>query len=284
MRSPLVCTSARSKRWPLAWAGIVAAVLPVFGQSLSGPVFEAASLKKAIDDHIISHLTGGPGTSSPTRTRMHSSLHELLRESFGLPSWVFVNTDKISDDTYDFSAVVPEGATKAEFRVMLRNLLVERFHIRYHRETRELPLYELRVAPGGHKLKLPASEPPETNAPSFTRTPDGYLTFPRGVNTPFWGNGPRFSVQRVHTTMDEFAAALEKEWIHNPVVNLTGLIDQYDFYMRFDARRETPENDELLGPPLEQSLREQLGIVLRQSKGPHEVIVVDSFDREATSN
>jgi uncharacterized protein (TIGR03435 family) len=239
----------------------VAAVLPVFGQSVSGPVFEAASLKKVSDDHIISELAGGPGTPSPTRTRMHASLHRLLWEALGLPFWAFVNTDKIPDDKYDFSAVVPEGATKAEFRMMLRNLLVERFHLRYHPETRSLPLYELRVAPGGHKLKLAAGEPPETNAPSFTPTPDGYLTFPRGVNTPFWGNGPRFSVQRVHTTMDEFAAALEQEWMHNPVVNLTGLTGQYDFYLRFDARRETPQNDELLGPPLEQALREQLGII-----------------------
>jgi uncharacterized protein (TIGR03435 family) len=215
---------------------------------------------------------------------MHSSVYGLLPEAFGLPSWALVNTDKVPDDKYDFSAVVPQGATKAEFRAMLRNLLVERFHLRYDRETRELPLYELRVAPGGHKLKLTASESPETNAPSSKRTPDGYLTFPRGVNTPFWGNGPRFSVQRVHTTMDEFAAALENEWMHNPVVNLTGLTGQYDFYLRFDARGETAGNDEPLGPPLEKSLREQLGLVLRQSKGPHEVIVIDSFDREATSN
>jgi uncharacterized protein (TIGR03435 family) len=166
---------------------------------------------------------------------------------------------------------------------MLRNLLVDRFHLRYHRETRELPLYELRVAPGGLKLKETANEPPETNAPSFTRTPDGYLTFPRGVNTPFWGNGPKFSVQRVHTTMDEFAAALEKEWLHTPVANLTGLTGRYDLYLRFDAR-ETSTKEELLDPPFEQSLRDQLGLVLRHGKGQHDVIVIDSFDREATPN
>jgi uncharacterized protein (TIGR03435 family) len=84
--------------------------------------------------------------------------------------------------------------------------------------------------------------------------------------------------------MDEFAAALENEWMHSPVVNLTGLTGQYDFYLRFDARRETAANDEPLDPPLDQSLRDQLGLVLRQSKGPHEVIVIDSFDREATPN
>jgi uncharacterized protein (TIGR03435 family) len=257
---------------------------PLFAQSLSGPVFEAASLKKVAEDHVSSDLTGGPGTPTPTRARMHSALYALLRAAFGLQSYAFVNTDKLPADKYDFAAVVPEGATKAEFRTMLRNLLAERFHLRYHRETRELPLYELRVAPGGHKLKQTANEPAETDAPSFAPTPDGYLRFPRGVNTPFWGNGPRFSVQRVHTTMDEFAAALEEEWMHAPVANLTGLTGQYDFYLRFDARRENPANDEPLGPPIEQALREQLGLVLRQGKGPREVIVIDSCDREATQN
>jgi uncharacterized protein (TIGR03435 family) len=256
---------------------------PVFGQSIEGPVFEAASLKKVVEDHFFSGLTGGPGTSSPTRAAMHSTVYVLLWEAFGLQSYAFVNIDKVPGDKYDFAAVVPQGATKTEFRAMLRNLLVERFHFRYHRETRELPLYELRVAPGGHKLKPTANEPAETDFEPLP-TPDGYLTFPRGVNTPFWGNGPKFSVQRVHTTMDEFAAAMEKEWVHNPVVNLTGLTGQYDFYLRFDTRREAPANDEPLGPTFEQSLRSQLGLVVRQGKGPHEVIVIDSFDRQATAN
>jgi uncharacterized protein (TIGR03435 family) len=260
-------------------------VATVLGQSVEGPVFEAASLKKVVEDYIFSdHVTGGPGTSSPTRASTHSTVHVLLREAFGAPSYAFVNVDKLPSDKYDFAAIVPEGATKDEFRAMLRNLLIERFHLRYHRETRELPLYELRVAPGGHKLKQTANEPPETNAPSPTPTPDGYLTFSRGVNTPFWGNGPKFSVQRVHTTMGEFATAIEKEWLQAPVVNLTGLTGQYDFYLRFDTRRETPANDEPLGPTFEQSLRSQLGLVLRQGKGPHEVIVIDSFDRQATPN
>jgi uncharacterized protein (TIGR03435 family) len=263
---------------------LLLALASAFGQSVEGPVFEAAWLKKIAEDHIFSGLTGGPGTSSPTRASMHWGAQVLLQEAFGLPSYAFVNTNKVPDDKYDFAAVVPMGATKAEFRAMLRNLLIERFHLRYHRETREIPVYELRVAPGGHKLKPAANEPPDTSAPSFTRTPDGYLTFPRGVNTKFWWNGPKVSLQRVHTTMDEFAAALDDDCLHNPVLNLTGLTGQYDFYLRFDGRRETPANDEVLDPPLDQSLRDQLGLVLRQTKGPHEVIVIDSFDREATPN
>lgn len=280
---PLLSMSNRSRPWTLALAGIVATVVPAFGQSVEGPVFEAASLRKVAEDYVVFGLTGGPGTPTPTRATMHWTVHSLLWAAFGLPSYAFVNADKVPGDKYDFAAVVPEGATKAEYRAMLRNLLVERFHLRSHRETRELPSYELRVAPGGHKLKPTANAPPEANTLSVTRTPDGYLTFPRGLNTPFYGNGSKFSVQRVHTTMDEFAAALD-EWLNTPVANLTGLAGQFDFYLRFEARRETPGNDEPLDPPLEQSLRDQLGLILRHAKGPHEVIVIDSLDHEATPN
>src|ERR1700722_17298224 len=95
---------------------VLVALAPVFAQSGEGPVFEAASLKKVVEDYNVSDLTGGPGTPSPTRSRMHSTVRVLLREAFGLPSWAFVNTDKLPDDKYDFAAVVPVGATKAEFR------------------------------------------------------------------------------------------------------------------------------------------------------------------------
>jgi len=103
---------------------VLVTLAQLFAQSVEGPVFEAASLKKVVEDYNFSDLTGGPGTSSPTRARMHSTVHVLLWEAFGLPSYAFVNTDKIPGDKYDFAAVVPGGR-------------VERFHLRYHRETRE---------------------------------------------------------------------------------------------------------------------------------------------------
>jgi len=183
----------------------------VFAQTVEGPTFEVASIKKVAEDNVFAELSGGPGTSSPTRARLHAPVHFLLYAAFGLPSDAFINADKLPGAKFDFEAVVPEGTTKEQFHKMIQNFLIERFHLRYHRETREIPVYELRVAPGGHKLKPTANDPPESSSLSFARTPDGYLTFPKGMNTPFYGNGPKFSVQRVHTTMDEFAAALSSE-------------------------------------------------------------------------
>ena len=56
-------------------------------------------------------------------------------------------------DMYDITATMPSETTRQEFQLMLQNLLVERFQIRFHHETRTYPGYELVVAPGGTKLK-----------------------------------------------------------------------------------------------------------------------------------
>jgi uncharacterized protein (TIGR03435 family) len=40
---------------------------------------------------------------------------------------------------YDIDATMPPGTTKEQFQEMLQNLLVERFHLEFHRERRNFP-------------------------------------------------------------------------------------------------------------------------------------------------
>jgi hypothetical protein len=62
------------RRWMLA-----SAAFTLFGQSLEGPQFEVASLKKLKGfPSDIQNLTGRPGTSTPTRVTMRSGLRPLF--------------------------------------------------------------------------------------------------------------------------------------------------------------------------------------------------------------
>src|SRR5437016_3493060 len=86
----------------------------------------------------------------------------------GGPRWV----DK---DLYSITAKAPGGSPAAalipatpnaasppEFRAMLQTLLADRFGLKLHRETRQLPVYALVIAKGGPKLELardPSAEP-----------------------------------------------------------------------------------------------------------------------------
>src|SRR5207247_491253 len=53
--------------------------------------------------------------------------------------------------------------------LMLQSLLEDRFQLRFHRETRDMPIYALTVAKGGPKIKLSEDQtvvgPPDRDAP-----------------------------------------------------------------------------------------------------------------------
>jgi uncharacterized protein (TIGR03435 family) len=86
------------------------------------------------------------------------------------PAW-------IDTARFDIAAKIPPSTAEPEFVTMLRNLLSERFGLVVHRETKELPLYELIVAQGGHKMKAADPEQPSRD-PAATKTFQGKDGFP----------------------------------------------------------------------------------------------------------
>lgn len=62
------------------------------------------------------------------------------------PNWV-------ESEGYDVTATAKNSPSVAQFRLMLRLLLEDRFKPKTHRETKEIPVYWLVVAKGGPKLR-----------------------------------------------------------------------------------------------------------------------------------
>ena len=75
------------------------------------------------------------------------------------PSWIMEN---MGPNLYQIDATMSAGTTKAQFEFMMQNLLMERFHLEVHRETRSFPGYELVVARAGPKLRESPSAPNTT--------------------------------------------------------------------------------------------------------------------------
>jgi uncharacterized protein (TIGR03435 family) len=116
----------------------------------------------------------------------------------------------LDSERFDIVAKVPKGATKEEARVMLQNLLAERFKLSLHRETKELPVYGLVVGKNGSKLKESADQGPDPaaaaapapGAPSGNSGPSAFAPPPppppaNGPGTSFGAGGgapPRISV------------------------------------------------------------------------------------------
>jgi len=160
---------------------------------------------------------------------------------------------------YDMQAVVAEGATQDQFRIMLQNLLTERFHLKWHRETRELDSYIL-TAP---KPKLRQSS-----------AGTGYSL----MGSNFEKDQPIRILAR-GITMQRLADLLVGQ-VQKRVVNETNLEGPFDFDLEFASPAATAPVE---GPSPFTALSE-LGLSLKPGKRPVNVFVIDSADRMPTPN
>jgi uncharacterized protein (TIGR03435 family) len=208
-----------------------------------------------------------------------------------MPGFLFVNLDKAPKDFYEITATLPEGTTKDDVPAMLRNLLIDRFHLKYHRELREVKRFELHVAPTGHKMKdgsKPLPPNPQEQPIYIKPGTDGYVEFVPGRNMGPVGFSGRWGMQRVEITMVDFARELQG-FFGGVMTDLTGLTGKYDFVLKWNTTLNTASPDgtnvaEFSDPPLLVALREQLGLVVRQVKGSSEVIVIDDMAADPTPN
>ena len=275
------------------------------GAEVSTPRFEVTSVKPAAHPSPGDwRITGGPGTASPGQfTAMGAPLQPLIGISYKLKPYQLIGPASIKNDAYDIVAKVPAGATREQFLVMIQSLLTERFDLKFHRESREVSIYELVVAKGGPKLREPekpaaGSPPPDPKAP-FPKDRDGAPILPPGIPNllGFRENGNVRYVARMQPLSGGLLTNLE-QLAGRPVVDKTGLTGVYDFNLLFlseplrvpGPESANPAEPAIAGvasepaPDIFAALERQLGLKLQSAKGSIEVLVVDSFNRTPAGN
>ena len=154
-----------------------------------------------------------------------------------------------------------------QFRALLRNLIEERFKLKTHRETRNLPAYTLLVGNNGPKMSRN-----ETN-------PNG----PPGAG--FKAPGVMFVS---NATMGDFATVMQGNVLDRPVLDRTGLQGRFDFTLNW-----TPDESQFRGtgiqvppaaadaklPGLFTAIQEQIGLRFESVTAPVEVIVIDGAEK-----
>jgi uncharacterized protein (TIGR03435 family) len=269
--------------------------------------FEVASIKTAVitPGRRMTPLTGGPGTAIPTRLSGTASMKELLIRAYGVKSYQVSGPAWMDTELYEIAATIAPGATKEQAAEMMRNLLIDRFHLAAHRETKEMPIYALLLGKNGPKLQ--PADPVVAEAdekalvggfvrPKVTMGPDGFPQIPLDARIPGTfsialssGEFLRTKVYGRNRDMDQVAGMIAQS-VKRPVVNQTGLAGKYDFTLAYESdpieglgepRRSAPENP---GPTIFAAVQEQLGLKLESRKGPVEMVVVDRADRVPTEN
>lgn len=233
------------------------------------PAFEAASVKPS--------RPGGARTRSiePGRiTYLDTALSEFITMAYGLKRYQLSGPDWIlngSSERFDVVATAGSAVSAAEIKRMLGPLLVERFHLAFHRQTRELPLFALTVAKGGPKFRQPG---------------DGGSALPPSPD----GNGG-FSFK--NWSMAYFA-----DWLSilpvlgRPVIDRTGLDGSYSFHANLfnlpkgatpvDMKMAMATGDD--SDAVFSALGEQLGLKLQAQKAPIEFLVIDHADKVPVEN
>jgi uncharacterized protein (TIGR03435 family) len=260
---PLPMTLERSTP-DTAWA-IPAPPAPMAADAPA--VFEVATIKPSNPDR--------PGKVMTIKGRqvitINTTLSDLIVFAYGIhakqivggPSWM-------ASDKYDVTGQ-PEGQgmpNERQLRAMLQKLIEERFQLRTHRESRELPAYVLVVASGGPKLTRNDSNP------------DGLPgLFFRGLGV----------LPATNATMGDLAGVMQLAVLDRPVVDKTGLQGRFDFTLTWTPDetqfasmgvRVPPASTDPNAPPvLFTAIQEQLGLKLESQRAPVDVLVVDKVER-----
>jgi uncharacterized protein (TIGR03435 family) len=266
-------------------------------------------------------MAGGPGSPDPGQLNYSNvTLKNVLMSAYNVKGYQINGPSWLDNERFDIVAKVPKGASKEEFRVMLQNLLAERFKLKLHRESKELPIYALVVGKNGIKMKESPKEDPAPDAAGAPKTPppgafgegeprirmgkDGMPQMPPGGpgrgGMMMMGNNGKMRMQANKQKVAQIAEMLGNQ-LGRPVVDQTGLTGDYDFALEYamdDTMRGpgmmapppdgsgggAPPPSDSTGPSLMSALQEQLGLKLEAKKGPIDLLVIDALEKVPTEN
>jgi uncharacterized protein (TIGR03435 family) len=321
----------RAKKFLLAGAGTVALAGPIAIGLLIGAgnapaihaapeaviSFEVTSVKRNnTDDPPRSIFPLGPGdvyvtnggrfnaTGLPLATFVYFAYKVLGNDGDAvknqLPGWAMT-------DRYDIEARTdgdPPKDSKDQMRLMMRSLLADRFKLKTHYETRQVPVYAaslLKAGKTGPGLELHSVS--ETESPCVTvlspgtqqqPTKPGPGTVTGGFPTQCGGlvgmapSAPgRIRMGARNITLDFLAKQLPyMGQLGRPVLDRTGLTGTIDIVLEWVPDVSTGNGlvgqdftADPNGPSFDQALKEQLGLKLDSQKGENQVLIIDHVER-----
>jgi uncharacterized protein (TIGR03435 family) len=184
----------------------------------------------------------------------------------GGPSWV--RTSRFDIEAKSSAADFPAPQHRLRRR-MLESMLEERFHLKMHREIREVPVYQVVVAEGGHKLPT-ARNQHGTPIVDVPRNDFMYTSTEDKIPDPgkcLMYNTSQYQCKAV-TIQDPLGGM--SLVLGQPVLDKTGLTGRYDFSLRWE-RNNTQS--------FFTAVREQLGLGLVPSIGSGEFYIIDSVEK-----
>jgi uncharacterized protein (TIGR03435 family) len=301
-----------ARKVALAIAGIAALAAPIAVGVMNAPLiraqsapafpkFQASSIKPCSDEPRL--MRGAGYSSSPGMLNtgcmplvdagnLGLTQRAYVRFAGGRPHWPGIVPVEggpawIRSELYDISAKAGENPSPEMMEgPMMQALLEDRFNLKIHRETREVPVYVLTAAQGGALLKpfmegsctpMPLKVPLPAPAPG-----QKYCKVRVGIQPP--------AVDAQGSSLAEFSQLLALV-LDRHVIDKTGIAGKFDIHLEFGIDAATPKF--LPGGDLARfagaasdspvpsifTAIQLLGLKLEATKGPREFLVIDHMER-----
>jgi uncharacterized protein (TIGR03435 family) len=229
-----------------------------FGQ----PAFEVLSIHKmeaktGFDPHNIVNVQAAPGSLRMRAVTMKSAIawaYHVMEYQVSGPDW-------LNFERYDISGKAGSAGEDA-LREMLQTALADRFQLKFHRQTKELPAYILTIAKGGIKFHESDTNGEPALAPDREKM--------------------KITVQ--HFPAQQFITVLSNI-LRAPVINETGLTGNYD--VSLDVSKYMPQAGDAPPDPIAiimRGLQEELGLKLESKKIPLDLLVIDHAEKIPAEN
>ena len=187
----------------------------------------------------------------------NASPKTMIRNAYGILSFQLAGEPRWLDtDMYDIVATTggSEKISPERLKLLLQNLLADRFRLKVHWETRKTSVYALELDKNGPKFK----ESAEVQEP--------------GINTQ---KGPgRAQMKGTREPISILASNLGNQ-LGRIVLDKTGLRGVYDWVLEWNPDLAVDSSR----PSLFTALQGQLGLRLEAQKGQMETLVIDSVER-----
>lgn len=279
----------------------------LFGQaSAARPAFEVASIKPSAPAGIRQirvglHMDGSQVSGASL------SVQNLIRIAFRVKNYQISGPDWMASERFDISAKLPAGAPEREVPEMLQTMLEDRFQMKMHRESKELPVYGLVMGKGGVKLQESPEDSGQQKQSDQGRSGVNVAASGQaGGVTINYGNGAYFTFAddrlEGHKLSVAAMADVLTRFTDRPVVNMTDLQGNYDFVLELShedframmirsaiaagvqlSPRAMQLADAASGDSLFAAV-EKLGLKLEARKAPVEVLVIDHIEKTPTEN
>jgi uncharacterized protein (TIGR03435 family) len=184
----------------------------------------------------------------------------------GAPDW-------LSSNKYDILSRAPEGSSEQQLWLMIQQLLVDRFRLKFHREQKDLPAYALVAAKNGLKVIVEKHEKPSGD--------DGRVGAGRGQ-------------LHGHMISSQVFAQVLSLYLDRPVLDQTGIDGTFNVDLKWtpDATESTPgpppppggPTHDPQGPSLFTAVEEQLGLKLVGQRTSVQMFVIDHIEPVPTEN